>query len=168
MTEIPPEIGVQRNGPRARAPASKLANQTWPYANAGGYPAPMYMQYPYPLPGLPQQPMPPTASMNQPQGNATPVAEPEPEYEYPSISQWLCHCDKHPRRQSYQLGRHAAAFEREGFACLDQLVGSRITISDLSEWLQIGRGTADLIIRCAEQDVLLVKNRKFELLGEAT
>ncbi|KAF8343243.1 hypothetical protein F5887DRAFT_1075992 [Amanita rubescens] len=173
LTNIPAEIGVHRNGSRSRAPASKLGNQTWPpYANAGGYPAPMYMQYPYPLPGLPHQPIPPsTAYVNQPQANAMPaVAETEPDsYEYPPIPQWLCHCDRHPRRQNYKLGRYAPAFDREGFVCLDQLVGSQITISDLSDWLQIGRGTADLIIRCAEQDVLLIKNHKFELLGsEAT
>ena len=51
---------------------------------------------------------------------------------------------------------------------LDQLIGPGITIENLAGWLSLGKGTTDLIIRYAEQDVLLVKNRKFQLFSQAT
>jgi hypothetical protein len=39
-----------------------------------------------------------------------------------------------------------------------------LSIRSLAGWLSIGKGTADLIIRYAEQDIQLVKAGKFQLL----
>ncbi|KIL67250.1 hypothetical protein M378DRAFT_9499 [Amanita muscaria Koide BX008] len=98
-------------------------------------------------------PQPPTV---QAEGITTGAVEAE-SYEYPSIVEWLNHCDQHPQRCNRNLGRYAPAFDDEGFVSIDQLVGPRISIEKLAEWLKLGRGTADLIIRYAEQDILLIK-----------
>ena len=55
------------------------------------------------------------------------------------------------------------AFDGEGFVTIDQLVGPRVNIEKLSEWLGIGKGTADLILRYAEMDIGLVKAGKLNL-----
>ena len=60
------------------------------------------------------------------------MAETDSDLEYPSISDWLNHCDRHPKRSSYKLSQYANAFHKEGFVSLDQLVGPRITIEGLA------------------------------------
>ncbi|KIL67256.1 hypothetical protein M378DRAFT_9504 [Amanita muscaria Koide BX008] len=163
LTEKPAEIKVQLNGPRTRAPAAKAAASLGgnPMLAYGGYAPPMpmpygYSPYLYPTPPMPQ---PPTV---QAEGITTGAVEAE-SYEYPSIVEWLNHCDQHPQRCNRNLGRYAPAFDDEGFVSIDQLVGPRISIEKLAEWLKLGRGTADLIIRYAEQDILLIKASKFHL-----
>ena len=44
-------------------------------------------------------------------------------------------------------------FDREGFCRIHQLTGDRITVEKLSDWLGIDKGTADLLICYAEEDV---------------
>ena len=36
-----------------------------------------------------------------------------------------------------------------------------MSVENLSNWLEIGKGTADLIIQYAEEDMVLVRNGKF-------
>jgi len=48
-------------------------------------------------------------------------------------------------------------FDKEGFRRLNQLTGDRITVEKLSEWLGIGKGTADLILRYAEEDITAIQ-----------
>jgi hypothetical protein len=38
-----------------------------------------------------------------------------------------------------------------------------MSVENLSNWLHIGRGTADLIIQCAEEDMALVREGKFAM-----
>ena len=141
-------------------------------AYGGGYPPPMpygYPPYPYGPPPLPMPPIqPPTAVHTSLPGEVMTMVETNSDLEYPSISNWLNHCDQHPKRSSYKLSQYINAFDKEGFVSLDQLTGPRISIEGLAGWLNLGKGTTDLIIRYAEHDVLLIKNRKFQLQGGAT
>jgi hypothetical protein len=38
-----------------------------------------------------------------------------------------------------------------------------MSVENFSNWLEIGKGTADLIIRYAEEDMVLVSNGKFTM-----
>ena len=38
-----------------------------------------------------------------------------------------------------------------------------MTVENLSNWLEIGKGTADLIIHYAEEDMVLVRDGKFTM-----
>ena len=174
MTEKPAEIKAHLNGPRSRAPAAKaglpVGGQMLAYG--GGYPPPMpygYPPYPYGPPPLPMPPIqPPAAIHTSLPGEVMTMVETNSDLEYPSISNWLNHCDQHPKRSSYKLSQYINAFDKEGFVSLDQLAGPHISIEGLAGWLNLGKGTTDLIIRYAEHDVLLIKNRKFQLQGRAT
>ena len=169
LTEKPAEIKVHLNGPRSRAPATKAAQalggmglgaQMLAFGSLG-YPPMPYGYPPYPFP-MPQQ----HPNTMGPLGQITPAAveiSAESNIEYPSISEWLSYCDRHPRCSSSRLSQYADAFSNEGFVFIDQLVGPRITIENLAGWLSIGKGTSDLVIRYAEQDVQLVKAGKFQL-----
>ena len=169
MTEKPAEIKVELNGPRSRAPAAKAGFPGGQMLAYSGYPPPMPYGYPYPSPFGPPLPLMHQLPTGVHMGGVTVSTEAdESDFDYPSIAEWLNHCDRHPKRSSYKLGRYADVFEKEGFMSLDQLIGPRITIENLAGWLSLGKGTTDLIIRYAEQDVLLVKNRKFQLFSQAT
>ncbi|KIL54687.1 hypothetical protein M378DRAFT_18653 [Amanita muscaria Koide BX008] len=165
LTEKPAEIKVHLNGPRSRAPATKAAQALGGMGPGAqllafgglGYPSMPYGYPPYPFPMPQQHPnqiMPAVVEINA-----------ELDIEYPSISEWLSYCDRHPRRSSSRLSQYADAFNNEGFVFIDQLVGPRITIENLAGWLSIGKGTSDLVIRYAEQDVQLVKAGKFQLFA---
>ena len=39
-----------------------------------------------------------------------------------------------------------------------------MSVENLSNWLEIGKGTADLIIQYAEEDMVLVSNGKFMMV----
>jgi hypothetical protein len=38
-----------------------------------------------------------------------------------------------------------------------------MSVENLSGWLGIGKGTADYIIQSADEDIMLVRNRKFTM-----
>lgn len=97
------------------------------------------------------------------QPNSQPVDVETADLDYPLITEWLAYCDQHAHQGGRDLSRYAAAFDDEGFLTVDQLVGPRVNIEKLSEWLRIGKGTADLILRYAEMVVNFVKAGKLNL-----
>lgn len=84
---------------------------------------------------------------------------------YPKICEWLLYCDTHPQRSGEDLAAHAEKFDREGYRRINQLARTRVSIEKLSEWLGIGKGTADLLIQYAEEDIELVKAGNFSMGG---
>jgi hypothetical protein len=56
---------------------------------------------------------------------------------------------------------YAEKFDQEGYRRINQLTGNHISVEKLSDWLAIGKGTADLLIQYAEEDMELVKAGKF-------
>jgi hypothetical protein len=105
---------------------------------------------------------PPTAPM-MPQDAPVPNSSPTIPIRYPEISKWLHYCDTHPHRSGTNLSRHAWRFKQEGYLRIQQLATDRISVEKLSEWLGIGKGTADLIIQYAQEDVQLVRAGKLDL-----
>jgi hypothetical protein len=93
--------------------------------------------------------------------NSTQAAPPD--VEYPLIGPWLEYCDRLPQRlrDTGGLGLHAYKFEHQGFRCINQFISGRISVEKLSDWLVIGKGTADLIIQYAEEDMKLLHSGKF-------
>jgi hypothetical protein len=87
-----------------------------------------------------------------------------PKVEYPKIADWLGYCDAHPDRHREGFGAHRLKFDQEGYHCINQLAGNCITVEKLSEWLGIGKGTADLLIQYAEEDMELVKGGTFSMV----
>ena len=55
-------------------------------------------------------------------------------------------------------------FDQQGYRRINQLVGTHMSVEKLSDWLGIGRGTADLIIQYAEEDMELLKANKFSMI----
>jgi hypothetical protein len=109
----------------------------------------------------PYSQLPPTTIPNQ-----VPVVAPKlPPVQYPLITQWLKYCDSHPTRCGEDLGDHADKFSKEGYCHINQLTGDHISVEKLSYWLGIGKGTADLLIQYAEEDVELVKASTFTVDG---
>jgi hypothetical protein len=98
--------------------------------------------------------VPPTTSVPQMQ----PVS-------YPMIAEWLVFCDNHPQRSGEDFGSLMPKFDEEGFRCLHQLTGDRITIEKLSDWLGIGKGTADLILGYAEEDIAAIRAGTLRIPG---
>jgi hypothetical protein len=117
----------------------------------------MHYTLPFALPpwyGPPQHPNPPPA----------PTAPSKvTNIDYPKISDWLVHCDRHSKRSGENFSAYARKFDAEGFRRIDQLTGSRISVENLSGWLGIGKGTADLIIQYASEDVELLKAGEFKM-----
>jgi hypothetical protein len=134
-------LGVPRNGPNTPHPALQMA---FPY---GVYPQPVPQWFSQPPP--PQPPMP------------TPVEDDD--IAYPKISDWLDHCDNHPCRSGSNFGSLKPKFCEHWYIYLDQLSKKRITVSELAELLSIEKGRADMISHFAEQDIALLKARKFTL-----
>jgi len=79
------------------------------------------------------------------------------------IADWLALCDNHPQRSGENFGCLATKFDEEGFRRLHQLTGDRITVEKLLEWLGIGKGTADLILGYAEEDVAAIRAGSFQM-----
>jgi hypothetical protein len=124
------------------------------YAPPSGYPAaPGWYTQP-PLPNVNLMPAPPQVQ---------PVAAPAPALnvtvQCPKITDWLKYCDEHPDWRGEDFSEHPGQpkFDREGFCRINQLTGSRISVKKLSEWLGIGKGTADLLIQYAEEDMERMK-----------
>jgi hypothetical protein len=109
-------------------------------------------------------PPPPLPGMNVPPPvpNLTPAApQQSSNVEYPQIGTWLMYCDRHPARSGENFNAYAQKFSDEGYRRINQLIGARISVEKLATWLGIGKGTADLLIQYAEEDVELVKAGSF-------
>ena len=78
----------------------------------------------------------------------------------PNISEWLWNCDQVPGCGGFFLGL-ADKFVKEGYHTIDQLTNHRMTVENLSNWLEIEKGTADLIIQYAKEDMESVRDGKF-------
>jgi len=80
------------------------------------------------------------------------------------IADWLALCDLHPQCSSENFSCLGTKFDQEGFRRLHQLTGERITVEKLLEWLDIGKGTADLLLRYAEEDTAAICAGAFQML----
>ena len=83
--------------------------------------------------------------------------------EVPKIRAWLKYCDEHPDRRGENFSAHAGKFDEEGYRRINQLTGERVSVERLSDWLDIGKGTADLLIQYAEEDMELMKAGTFSM-----
>ena len=151
ISTIPPP-GPPQTGPMSGTPSHPY----FPYPNMPphpGHPSLWYGQAPFYHPQFPllhpqQYTVPPMMSVPSP---------PIQPLDYPLISEWLAQCDDHPQRSGEDFTNLVPKFDQEGFRCLHQLTGDQITVEKLSEWLGIGKGTADLILRYAEEDIVLMR-----------
>jgi hypothetical protein len=110
-------------------------------------------------PGLPPQAAP------VPQQNPTAAKK---HIRGPRITPWLQYCDRLPGRDGEKFSALTDKFDREGYRTIDQLIGSRMTVENLSNWFGIGKGIADLIIQYAEEDMALVTDGNFTMDLEPT
>jgi hypothetical protein len=142
---------VLSNGLRTQAPGHQqgMGQQLMPQFLV----APMHAPFYYPSPAV--QPMwyggqgPPGPYGFQPQNPPThmaPTFNRAPAVMYPAISEWLKYCDHHPDHGGEDFSVHIEMFCQQGYHHMDQLTGHRITVEKLSDWLHIGKGTADLLI----------------------
>jgi hypothetical protein len=92
-----------------------------------------------------------------------PAPAPNVTVQCPKITDWLRYCDEHPDRCGEGFSEHQPKFDREGFRRINQLTGSRVSVEKLSEWLSIGKGTADLLIQYAEEDMERVRAGTFSM-----
>lgn len=81
----------------------------------------------------------------------------------PRISAWLQYCDRLPGHDGENFAALAGKFDNEGYRTIDQLIGRRMSVENLSNWFGIGKGIADLIIQYAEEDMALVENGNFTM-----
>jgi hypothetical protein len=159
-------VNVQRHrgasiNSSTHAQVAQAAQPQAPWAIPYGFQPPLNPFFANPVQwpgtGLPQPPGP------GPQANPTALpAAPPRDVRGPQILEWLQYCDHVPGRGDffYEL---ADKFIREGYRSIDQLTRSRMTVENLSNWLGIGKGTADLIIQYAEEDMALVRDGKFTM-----
>jgi len=91
------------------------------------------------------------------------AALPMQSIDYPMIPKWLAYCNNHPQCSGEDFNSLVPKFNEKGFRCLHQLTGDCITVEKLSEWLGIGKGTADLILRYAEEDVVAICAGVFQM-----
>lgn len=80
----------------------------------------------------------------------------------PKIRPWLEYCDRHPDRQGENFIVHAGTFDGEGYRRINQL-SDRMSVEELSDLLAVGKGTADLLIQYAKDDMELVKAGTFSM-----
>ena len=164
----PLEINVYGAPPRSRAPGREMAVSQPPPLPPMGFP---YAYYPPPYaPMPPWYSQPPPSSFNpvQPAPALAPTLDraatkPTIKVSYPQITTWLAYCDRHADRRGEDFSALASKFDKEGFRRLNQLTGARVTVEKLSEWLNIGKGTADLLMGYAEEDVELCKAGNFTM-----
>lgn len=163
----PVQITVQLNGVRRQGgrpdpiqpvdmqfPGAPTQPMPMPY---GFYPPP-HMYFPHPMPQQGWPSMPPGFPPNQSGPNV-----PMKSIKGPAIRDWLNHCESLPDRRGPSFRALAEKFEEQGYRTIDQLTSSRIAVVDLSVWLEIGKGTADLIISYADEDMVLVRNGMFKM-----
>ena len=151
-TVPPPQTGLTAGG---------LANPYFPYPNMPPHPL-WYGQLPMYNPLFPL-----LHNLHPQQYMATSMTSVPPmqpvNVNYPMISEWLVLCDNHPQRSGENFSDLVPKFAQEGFRRLQQLTGDRITVEKLSEWLSIGKGTADLILRYAEEDIAAIHAGAFQM-----
>ena len=157
MNQKPPEINLYSNAPHSRAPARHMwhdmPGQFQPPMDApyGYYPLPYVMPHWYAQPQTPAVPAP------------KPASHPSKPTDYPKISDWLEYCDRHLDRYGENFSSLSQKFDQEGYRRIHQLAGDRVSVEKLSTWLGIGKGTADLLIRYAEEDVELIRAGTFSM-----
>jgi hypothetical protein len=88
----------------------------------------------------------------------------QPTITCPNIAEWLCYCDKHLQYCRDNLSAHIAKFEEQGYQHIDQI--TRATIEQLSDWLKIGKGIADLKITYVREDMRLLGEGRFSMCTE--
>jgi hypothetical protein len=81
----------------------------------------------------------------------------------PRISSWLQYCDRLPGRDGENFTALADKFDKQGYRTVDQLADNQMSVENLSNWLEIGKGTAGLIIRYAGEDMALVRDGNFTM-----
>lgn len=127
-----------------------------PHPFFGNFPNPVQ----WPGAGFPQPPVP--QGYVVPQANPTAPGPPR-HVRGPRIFVWLQYCDRIPGRDGEFFFGLADKFDQQGYRTIDQLTGNRMSVENLSNWLDIGKGTADLIIQYAEEDMALVRDGKFTM-----
>ena len=164
VREKPQHPNLLNNQPRGCTSTNPTAAQPAPT------PAPLLMLYGvYPPPppfsyyGLPNpmqwSALPPQVPVPQPNSTV-----PRKHLQGPLISPWLQYCDRLLDRKGENFSALAAKFDKEGYRTIDQLTSSnRMSVENLSNWLGIGKGIADLIIRYAEEDMILVEDGNFTM-----
>jgi hypothetical protein len=85
----------------------------------------------------------------------------QPTITYPNIAEWLCYCDKHLQHCGDNLSAYIAKFEEQGYRHIDQITWA--TIEQLSDWLQIRKGIADLMITYVREDMRLLGEGRFSM-----
>ena len=120
---------------------------------------------PYPAHGWYPQLLPPNMNPALPAGiRMGNPSQPVPTgTDVPKIGAWLKYCDNHPDRRGENFILHAGKFDEQGYRRINQLTGDRISVEKLSSWLSIGKGTADLLIQYAGEDMELVKAGTFSM-----
>ena len=81
----------------------------------------------------------------------------------PAIGDWLWYCDFHPDRKGEDFASLATKFYAEGFRNLFQITSAKVSIEKLSDWLGIGKGTAQIIIEYADEDIVSVREGTFTM-----
>lgn len=154
--------GAHRQGLAASQPAPLPAPPMPPY---GFYPPPNpYFLNPTGMQwagGLPPQAGPPVPGPPQP--NPTAPGGPQKHIRGPHISAWLQYCNRLPGLDGEKFSAFAEKFDKEGYRTIDQLIGSRMSVENLSNWLGIGKGIADRIIQYAEEDMAYVRDGNFTM-----
>ena len=131
---------------------------------AMAFPGSSYSFYPppYPMPhAWYSQPGPPPPNMDPRPPGIHPGSHPQ-RVLVPKISPWLEYCDRHPDRQGENFIVHAGTFDEEGYRRINQL-SDRMSVEELSKLLAVGKGTADLLIQYAKEDMELVKVGTFSM-----
>ena len=129
-----------------------------PHSNFPNFPNPTGMQWPGA--GFPQPPGPQAYGVAQP--NLT-VPPPVKHVRGPRISYWLEYCDRLPDCEGENFSALTDKFDKQGYRTIDQLTGNRMSIENLSSWLEIGKGTANLIIQYADEDMARFRNGNFTM-----
>jgi len=155
-----PPGGANHNNTRMRV--VQPLPMTMPYLY---YPSPHNnMYYPIPQQQWAPQPVPPGSHpFLHPFASQQNPTMPLRSVRSPAISTWLQYCDHHPSHQGENFAFLADKFDEQGYRTIGQLTGSRMTVANLSGWLCIGKGVADYIIQCADEDMVLVRNGKFTM-----
>ena len=170
----PLQVTVQQNGARHQVRKPDPNQPEVPFLGMPPQPTMPYGFYASPhmyFPGHMQQHgwpgLPPSAgfhpSMMPGFHQPAPIASTTQLIKGPAITNWLDHCDLHKDRPGTLFHTLVGKFEREGYQTIDQLTSSRVTVADLSSWLNIGKGTADLIVTYADADMVLAQNGTFKL-----
>ena len=132
-----------------------------PYGSFYPPPNPFFNSMQWPGTSFPQPP-----GQGSSSGPGVPQANPTAPLRHvrgPRILDWLRYCDRLPGRDGEFFFGLAERFDRQGYRTIDQLTGSRMSVENLSNWLEIGKGTADLIIHYAEEDMALVRDGTFTM-----